>query len=173
MPTVFTHAVVGLGLAVTAGLFRSPLATGLSVTLAVLPDLDVVGLYLGIPYGSFLGHRGFSHSLCCALLVGLIVALSTGSVLAVPWWLLWIYFFVVMASHTLLDGLTNGGLGMAYFSPFDTRRYFFPWRPIQVSYIGMAFFRRQALSVLWSEVRWVWMPVAGIATISRVWRTLV
>jgi len=26
--------------------------------------------------------------------------------------------------------MTNGGLGVAYFSPFDNRRYFLPWPPI-------------------------------------------
>jgi inner membrane protein len=138
----------------------------------VLPDFDVIGLYLGIPYGSFLGHRGFSHSLFFAVLVGLIMALATSGVLALPWWLLWMFFFLVTASHTILDGFTNGGLGMAYFSPFDRTRYFFPWRPIRVSYIGLAFFRRQALSVLWSEIRWVWLPLAVIAGISILWRAL-
>ena len=29
----------------------------------MLPDADVAGLYLGVDYGHWLGHRGFSHSL--------------------------------------------------------------------------------------------------------------
>jgi inner membrane protein len=41
------------------------------VTLAVLPDLDVLGFHAGIPYEHPLGHRGLSHSLLFALVVGL------------------------------------------------------------------------------------------------------
>ena len=41
------------------------------VTLAVLPDLDVLGFHAGIPYEHTLGHRGLSHSLLFALVVGL------------------------------------------------------------------------------------------------------
>jgi hypothetical protein len=37
--------------------------------------------------------------------------------------------FLATASHGVLDATTNGGLGVAFFSPFDNRRYFLPWRP--------------------------------------------
>jgi inner membrane protein len=160
MPTVFTHAAVGAGLAALAGQLHSPIVVGLSMALAVLPDLDVLGLYLGVPYGSFWGHRGFSHSFACSLLVGALAAAISFPFLALPWWWLAGYFFAVMASHGLLDGLTSGGHGMAYFAPLDNRRYFFPWRPIRVSYIGLHFFRHQTLQVLGSELLWVWLPLA-------------
>jgi inner membrane protein len=67
---------------VIAGHVESPFAVGLSMALAALPDVDVVGLYLGVPYGSFFRHRGFSHSLCCALLVSLPAALATCGVVS-------------------------------------------------------------------------------------------
>src|SRR5262245_40133686 len=102
MPSVFTHALVGVGLAAIAGHIRSPLVVGLSMGLATLPDFDVLGFYLGVPYGSFLGHRGFSHSLCFALLVGLAASLITGG-LGPAWWTMWCYFFFVAASHGVLD----------------------------------------------------------------------
>src|SRR5262245_50195920 len=125
MPTVLTHAVVGLGLAeVLAGPAEPPLFWVLSAGLAAAPDLDVLAFSFGIPYGAFLGHRGFCHSLCCALLVGLAVALATAGLFGLSWWWLWSYFSAVVASHGILDGFTNGGLGIAYLSPFDTRRYF-------------------------------------------------
>jgi hypothetical protein len=41
------------------------------------------------------------------------------------------YFFVVTASHGALDAMTDGGLGIAFFAPFDNTRYFFPFRPIK------------------------------------------
>jgi len=46
----------------------------------------------------------------------------------------------VLASHALLDTMTDGGLGCALFWPFDLTRYFAPWRPIPVAPIGLAFF---------------------------------
>jgi membrane-bound metal-dependent hydrolase YbcI (DUF457 family) len=36
---------------------------------AVVPDLDVIGFRLGIHYGDFWGHRGFTHSLLFAALL--------------------------------------------------------------------------------------------------------
>jgi len=33
--------------------------------------------------------------------------------------------------------MTKGGLGVAFFSPFDNSRYFLPWRPIRVSPIAI------------------------------------
>ncbi|WBX74857.1 hypothetical protein PG913_00110 [Tenacibaculum pacificus] len=63
------------------------------------------------------------------------------------------------ASHAVLDALTTGGLGVAFFSPFDTTRYFFPWRPIKVSPIGVErFFGERGIKVLKSEFLWIGIP---------------
>jgi len=51
--------------------------------------------------------------------------------------------FLTTASHGFLDAMTNGGLGIAFFSPFDPTRYFFPWKPILVSPIGLGRFLSQ------------------------------
>ena len=45
-----------------------------------------------------------------------------------------------MASHGVLDALTDGGPGVAFLAPFDDTRYFFPWRPIRVSPLWRGFF---------------------------------
>ena len=74
------------------------------------------------------------------------------------WWRLVLFFFLATASHGLLDALTDGGLGVAFFSPFDTRRYFLPWRPVEVSPIGLGFFGPQGLRVIRSEMVWIWLP---------------
>src|SRR5262245_62425304 len=58
----------------------------------------------------------------------------------------------VLASHGLLDTLTDGGLGAALFWPFDLTRYFAPWRPIPVSPIGLAFLSPYGLSVAATEL---------------------
>jgi inner membrane protein len=80
--------------------------------------------------------------------------------------MLWLYFFLATASHGLLDALTNGGLGVAFLSPFDTTRYFFGFRPVAVSPIGVSeFLTAYGAQVLASEARWIWMP-SGVLLLS-------
>lgn len=43
------------------------------------------------------------------------------------------YFFSATASPGVLDAVTNGGLGLAFFTSFDNRRYFSPFHPVAVS----------------------------------------
>jgi inner membrane protein len=72
---------------------------------------------------------------------------------------LWLFLFLATASHGVLDAMTNGGLGVAFFAPFSDARYFFPWRPIVVSPISIrAFFGPRGLQVMWSEIGWIWAP---------------
>lgn len=172
MPTTLTHALVGLGAAqVFAARSMPPSFYGLAVALSLIPDVDVVSFRLGIPYHSRFGHRGFSHSLCCAVVVSLAVAVCASSYFAVPWWQLAGFSLLVVIGHSLLDALTNGGGGIAFFSPFDDRRYFFPWRPVQVSPIGLAVFSRWGLRALLSEIVWIWLPLVvlvGSVSIERV-----
>lgn len=172
MPTLPTHALVGLGLAevfeAVAGQPPCSLFWGLSAGLAMLPDLDGLAFPLGIPYEHRFGHRGVLHSLAFALFAGLGAALATACLLGVPWWVLLGYYFVVTASHGLLDAFTNGGLGIALLAPFDETRYFFGWQPIQVAPLGWAFFSSWGLRVLVSEAVWVWAPLAVLVG-AAVW----
>ena len=75
MPSVFSHAVAGFALSrvgmSAAYRWQLPLVAAFS---AVVPDLDAIGHMLGVPYASFWGHRGFSHSIVFAVLWGGIVA---------------------------------------------------------------------------------------------------
>jgi inner membrane protein len=165
MPTIVTHGLVAvlLGRSFAAG--RMPARFWiLSVLCSILPDADVLGFRLGISYEDMLGHRGLSHSLVFALVLSLIVAFL---VLRLPKGrtrlLLFSYFFVVTTSHGILDAMTDGGLGIAFFAPFNDTRYFFPFRPIEVSPIGLSFFSARGLDVIWSEFLWVSLPAAVIA----------
>jgi inner membrane protein len=121
---------------------------------------------LGIPYGDFWGHRGFTHSLVfAALLAGvtMIVGFRRG-VPALGRLPLLLYLFLATASHGVLDAMTNGGLGVAFFSPFDTSRYFLPWRPIQVSPLSFGrFFSSRGYLIVQSELLWIWLPAALFA----------
>jgi inner membrane protein len=174
MPTVMTHAVVGVGLGT---LFTSrkmpPLFWITTAALAMAPDLDVWAFRLGIPYAAPLGHRGFTHSLAFALLLGLTAALLTHWRIGGRRADLCGFFFLVAASHGLLDAFTNGGMGVGFFIPFENRRYFFPWHPIRVSPIGFAFFSEQGIPVILNEMLWVWLPTAAVVVpvlLYRRWR---
>lgn len=134
----------------------------LGIFCSIIPDADVIGFQFGVAYGSFWGHRGFSHSLLFAALLALLVMLlfyRHETIKTLRWWALWLYLFLATASHALLDAMTTGGKGVAFFSPFDNARYFLPWRPIQVSPIGVEkFFSNRGLRVLESELLWVFLP---------------
>jgi inner membrane protein len=164
MASVFSHAVAVLGIG--ACFYRPGMPKRVWVAGAlcsVIPDLDVIGFRFGIPYGDFWGHRGFTHSILFAALLAssvVLVAFRQG-VPSLSRLALWTYFFLAAASHGLLDAMTDGGLGVAFFSPFNNNRYFLPWRPIRVSPIGITrFFSHRGLEVAQSELLWIWLPSA-------------
>jgi inner membrane protein len=173
MPTVLTHAVVA-GAIGTA--FHRPGPPRrfwvLGALCAALPDADVVGLRLGVPFGSMLGHRGLSHSLVFAAgLAALVVAVGFPRMTAgLPRGRLWLYLFLATASHGVLAAMTDGGIGIAFLAPFDESRYFFALRPIVVSPLGIRpFFSEWGLRVIASELAWVWLPALVFAA-ACVWR---
>jgi inner membrane protein len=158
LPTIFSHPAAALGLAPWFRRVPKSLVVVAAVCSA-LPDADVMSFGMGIPYGAPLGHRGFTHSLCFAALLAAIVAfcyrrLSHAEIPAV---LAFSFLFLVIASHGLLDAMTDGGRGIGFFIPFNNHRYFLPFRPIRVSPIGVNF-EGSAMAVLSSEARWVWAP---------------
>lgn len=160
MASFFGHAMFALGIGF-AFKKRLPAIIGLGVLCTLIPDADVIGYYLGVPYGSFWGHRGFTHSIVFALLFSVSLSLlfarkeeTKKIVLAY-----WLYFFACTMSHPLLDAMTTGGKGVAFFAPFDNGRYFLPWRPIQVSPMGLSkFFSEWGLRVIKSELFWIGIP---------------
>ena len=175
MPSVFSHAIaaVAVGAVAVDGRSRAPI-WALGALCAVAPDLDVVTSFVfRIPYRDMLGHRGLSHSLLAAA----VLALLATAVARRAWpespgaATLSLYFFAAAASHGLLDAITNGGLGVAFFAPFSDTRYFFPWRPILVSPISLhVFFGYHGVRVMWSELGWIWLPSSLIALAGLTWR---
>jgi len=163
MATAVTHAVVAFALGKTFTQKEMPLKFWLfSLFCSILPDADVLSFFFGWRYGDILGHRGFSHSLFFALLLSLLVLFAGFKEFpkfSKPWWGLWLFFFSLTSTHGFLDAMTNGGLGVAFFSPFMETRYFFPWTPLKVSPIGVGgFFSPWGREVIISEVVWVWIP---------------
>lgn len=163
MPTVFSHAVV----AVAIGKWiptpaKSPKFWLLCMLCAMLPDADVLGFKYGIPYHSMWGHRGFTHSIFFGFLLGGVVSTACYSkypIFSKAWCWYFLCFSTATISHGLLDACTSGGLGIAYFAPFSAERYFWTFRPIQVSPLSISrFFSNWGVAVMKSEFVWLWLP---------------
>jgi len=170
MASAFSHAFVALAMGKAVQnkeLGWRELSVG--ALCSVVPDLDVIGLPLGIQYGDIWGHRGLTHSVVfAALLAGILVGVWYRTKPAVVLTGLFLYFFLCTASHGVLDALTDGGLGVAFFSPFDTTRYFFPVRPVLVSPIGInQFFSAYGVRVLANEIMWIWLPSLAVFVLLR------
>jgi inner membrane protein len=175
MPSAISHIIASSS--VGYALYRGEKGPRFWISLLVLsliPDLDVLAFQLGIAYSHPLGHRGFFHSLSFALMLGIVFALVfRRGHRAVPRDLgrLALVFFIVAALHPLLDAMTNGGLGIGLFIPFDNRRYFLPWTPIVVSPLGIIpFFSSWGIDVLKSELIWVITPSISLAVIALIIR---
>ena len=167
MPTVISHAVAAVALIVAfpeKAVPRRMMLLGAVCSMA--PDIDVIGFRFGVHYGDLLGHRGLSHSFAFAAAFALLAMLAARLTPPAHRGLVWLYLFLATASHGLLDAITDGGLGVALLSPFDTTRYFFPFTPIEVSPIGARFFSARGFSVLLCEFRWVWLPSIAFAAVA-------
>jgi inner membrane protein len=173
MPTIFSHAVAALSLSTAFGPALPMRTRVIGAVCAMVPDLDVIGFRFGVHYTDMLGHRGLSHSILFAVLLATVLTwlewrrVERGSLHPRTW----LFLFLATASHGILDALTNGGMGIAFFAPFDTTRYFFPVTPIAVSPIGAGFFSERGIAVIANELIWIWLPSVLFATLAMVaWR---
>ena len=159
MASAFTHIAAPLTLRWIQGPEKIGVRLlGLGMFLSVAPDLDVIAFKFGIPYASPWGHRGFTHSIVFSILFSCLL-LPLKNYFQTSGWRLFFFSFISLLSHALLDMLTNGGLGVALLWPFSSERFFFPWRGIQVSPIGVKnFFTLRGLKGLGSEFVFVWLP---------------
>jgi inner membrane protein len=105
-------------------------------------EIDVLANRFGFDYTTMLGHRGLTHSFLFAMVLSRLVVLlffrgpvnGTMNRLA-----LCAFFFAATASHSVLDAMVDGTLGVAFLAPFSPPRFFLPWRPIVSSPIGLSF----------------------------------
>jgi inner membrane protein len=165
----FGHIAVGIAAARIYRTERSQPRASLTAmllwaALSFLPDADVIGFALGIRYEDEWGHRGATHSLVFSIALGTLIGVLAPR-FRLPAVRTGVTASLVLASHALLDTLTDGGLGCALFWPFDRTRYFAPWTPLPVSPIGLSFFSPYGMYVaatelllfaplLWFAMRW-------------------
>lgn len=171
MATIISHPAIPLTLAIALGsrhISGRLLVAGILCTM--LPDLDVIMFKFGVAYDSPFGHRGFTHSLFFALLIGALFLLFARQLHASA---LKAFLFTAFstASHGLLDALTTGGLGAAFFWPFSDTRHFFAYRFILVSPIGIDnFLTSRGWLTLKSELFTIWLPCMLFAATALILR---
>ena len=152
MASILSHPAVPIALATALGSRVVPRRLcAAAIACSILPDGDALLFWAGVPYNHMFGHRGFTHSILFAAIVAAAGAIWA-PLLQVKRPIACAILFLSTLSHGVLDAMTTGGLGVAFFSPFSNHRYFLPWRVIEVSPIGVSrFFSVRGLEVLASE----------------------
>src|SRR5437870_102163 len=114
MPSPFSHGIASLAIGKAYSARSMPLRFWvLSILCAMAPDIDVLGGHLGIRFWGLFGHRGITHSLLFAALAGgfVVLAFFRETPEGISRKNLFFYFFLVTASHGILDALVEGVLG--------------------------------------------------------------
>jgi inner membrane protein len=154
--SIFGHGVVGFTLTKLIGNKQTKWLLLAAIFSAILPDFDVITFKLGIAYQHPLGHRGFTHSIFFAILWALVLMLTIGRNNKLIWFLV---IFLSTISHGIFDAMTSGGEGIGFFIPFNNDRFFFSFREILVSPLGIKkFFSGWGLRVVLSEIKFIVIP---------------
>lgn len=156
MASIFGHGVVGFTITKLIGNKQTKWLLLAAIFSAILPDFDVITFKLGIAYQHPLGHRGFTHSIFFAMLWALVLMLTIGRNNKLIWFLV---IFLSTISHGIFDAMTSGGEGIGFFIPFNNDRFFFSFREILVSPLGIKkFFSGWGLRVVLSEIKFIVIP---------------
>jgi len=108
-----------------------PRVIALAAICGAAPDLDLIGWPLGVSPLTLFGHRGLTHSIPFAVVLGiaataLLPALPRRDRIGAA-----LVLIVATATHSLLDALTTyAPTGPAFWAPFSNQRYRFPWMPL-------------------------------------------
>ncbi|GAB1594525.1 metal-dependent hydrolase [Lysobacter claricitrinus] len=167
MPSFVGHFAIPLAARIARTIPPRLLAAGF--VAAMLPDADTVGALFGVERGTLFAHRGITHSIIFAVIVALATTVLARWLRSTPR-ATFAFVLACALSHPLLDVFTNGGPGVMLGWPLSTARVFAPWRPIEVSPIGAAFFSARGLDVVLSELTWVVAPAFLLAVAARAAR---
>lgn len=156
MASVFGHSVVGFTVTKMVAVKHTKWLLFAAIFSTILPDFDVISFRFGIPYLHPLGHRGFTHSILFAVIWALILTFTLGKKRKLIWFLV---ILLSTVSHGILDAMTSGGKGVGFLIPFNNDRFFFSFREIKVSPIGIdKFFSEWGLQVIFSEIKYIIIP---------------
>ena len=168
MASLFGHGLVAYTTSKLIDSKSNKLLLFLAIGSAILPDLDVLAFNFGIPYSHPFGHRGFTHSILFALIWSVLLSYIFGKTRK---FIFAIVLFLSTLSHGILDAMTTGGKGVGFFIPFENSRYFFPFREIKVSPIGIErFFSEWGINVMLNEIKYIGIPCFIVLSIVYIMR---
>jgi inner membrane protein len=147
------HVAIGMacGRAFSSDRAAARKAAWIFTGVSLWPDLDAAGFLFGISYRAWIGHRGATHSLVVALLIGL-AGYAIAQRRNLPLRRTTILTTIAATSHALLDIVTfGGGLGCALLWPISDERFWAPIRFIPISPIGLRIFSPYGMRVLLTE----------------------
>ena len=174
MPLSTTHALVPVAAAIAVS---RPLAhwrlVAFAAVAAMAPDLDALANPMfGLQADSIYSHRGFTHSLFIAMGAGILAAIIHRRLRVRP---LTAAAVVggAMASHGLLDMVSDTGLPVAILWPFSSARLYADWRPIHGGELELSHWATQLPPRLETELWQLVLPMLAVAIAIRGLRALI
>jgi inner membrane protein len=174
MPLSTTHALVPVAAAIAVS---RPLAhwrlVAFAAVAAMAPDLDAIANPMfGLQADSIYSHRGFTHSLFIAMGAGILAAIIHRRLRVRP---LTAAAVVggAMASHGLLDMMSDTGLPVAILWPLSATRLYAHWRPIHGGELELSRWATQLPPRLETELWQLILPMLAAALAIRGCRTLI
>ena len=172
MPLPITHALVPVAAALVTPARPIPWRlVAVAAIASALPDIDAFSSVIwGMPLRHSplpaWWHRGATHSLFVAIAVGIVAAALHRQLRARPL-VTAVAVGAAMASHGILDMLTNRGVPVAYLWPLTSQRFFADWRPIVSGPIGPAHAVTQVIDRLGAETWQLILPMFAAALLIR------
>lgn len=174
MPLSTTHALVPVAAAVAVS---RPLAhwrlVAFAAVAAMAPDLDAIANPLfGLQANSIYSHRGFTHSLFVAMGAGIFAAAIHRRLRVRP---LTAAAVVggAMATHGLMDMMTDSGSPVAILWPLSSTRLYADWRPIHGGELELSHLATQLPPRLEAELWQLILPMFAVVIAIRGCRALI
>lgn len=172
MAAVVSHALAATAIAAALRPEPKPPARYwvAAIAIAVVPDFDIVFVWMGARYRGMFGHRGITHSIAFAAIAAglLVLSLFRASPRARRMRIAGV-LFVSGLSHGILDASMASGAGVAFLAPFSAVRYHSPFRPIRVTpATGDPWLDPGGIRVTDSEILWIWLP--SLIVMFMAWR---
>ncbi len=161
------HLAAGaaLGALYSRGTGRNPRPAIIGfAALAVAPDLDLLAGLFGVLPNTPLAHRGITHSILFAVTLGIIGLLVARGGAGARFWSGGTVA-LALASHGLLDTMSQLGNGPMLLWPFSTQSYEFLWRPIPGVLNAAHYLTVQAIPTLVTETL-IFLPLLVYALLA-------
>ena len=161
-----THALIPLASAFAFAKRPVPWKLVFVASLAAAaPDLDALAHPLfGVAKESLYSHRGWTHSLFTALAVGCLAALCHRQ-FRLPALTVAVVVATAMASHGLLDMMTDSGKPVAYLWPLSSQRLFADWRPLPGTVRQFSYTLPAILNRVGAEMQLIFSILVGASAI--------